>query len=52
MPETRSLVINTTPLIALSAAIGSLDVLKAMYERVIVPKEVVDERFGDTVCIG
>ena len=43
MPETRSIVINTTPLIALSAAMGSLDVLKVMYDRVIVPKEVVDE---------
>ena len=46
MPETRVVVINTTPLIALSAAMGSLDVLKTLYDRVIVPKEVVDELYA------
>lgn len=43
MPESRVVVINTTPLIALSAAMGNLDVLKTLYDRVIVPKAVADE---------
>jgi predicted nucleic acid-binding protein len=37
------LVSNTTPLIALAAATGSLDVLKALYARVVVPLEVAAE---------
>ena len=37
------LVSNTTPLIALVAATGSLDVLKALYARVVVPLEVAAE---------
>lgn len=53
MPETRVVVVNTTPLIALSAAMGSLDVLKALYDRVIVPKEVVDELYaGGSQAMG
>lgn len=35
-----TLITNTTPLIALAAATGSLDVLKALYARVVVPLEV------------
>jgi predicted nucleic acid-binding protein len=46
MPEPggRSLVTNTTPLIALTAATGGLDVLRFLYERVVVPLEVAEER--------
>lgn len=44
MPETRrSLVTNTTPLIALAVATGSLDVLRRLYARVIVPAAVAEE---------
>lgn len=44
MPENaRVIVINTTPLIALAAATGSLDILRALYQRVLVPSAVVDE---------
>jgi predicted nucleic acid-binding protein len=39
----RTLVTNTTPLIALTAAMGSLDVLRHLYDRVIVPLEVRQE---------
>jgi len=37
------LVSNTTPLIALAAATGSLDVLKVLYACVVVPLEVAAE---------
>jgi predicted nucleic acid-binding protein len=43
MPETRRIVINTSPLIALVAALGSLEVLKQLYEQVLVPFEVCQE---------
>ena len=44
MPEvSRWLVTNTTPLIALTAATGNLDVLKFLYRRVVVPLEVAQE---------
>ena len=43
MPESRTVVINTTPLIALSIATGSLEVLRTLYSRVIVPHEVQRE---------
>jgi predicted nucleic acid-binding protein len=45
MPEERQrvLVTNTTPLIALTAATGGLDVLRALYDRVVVPFEVAAE---------
>lgn len=36
----RTLVTNTTPMIALAAATGSLDVMRHLYDRVIVPLEV------------
>ena len=40
---TRTLVTNTTPLIALAAATGGLDVLRHLYDRVVVPMEVQTE---------
>ena len=43
MPETRELVINTGPLIALAAALGDLRVLNGLYTRVLVPLEVARE---------
>jgi len=44
MPErNQTLVTNTTPLIALTAATGSLDVLRFLYARVVVPLEVATE---------
>ncbi|MFM2058772.1 MAG: hypothetical protein RLY71_3157 [Pseudomonadota bacterium] len=45
MPDlaARVLVSNTTPLIALTAAIGGLDVLRHLYTRVVVPAEVAQE---------
>ncbi len=44
MPDrNRVLVTNTTPLIAITAATGSLDVLRFLYSRVVVPLEVAEE---------
>lgn len=43
MPETKELVINTTPILALIAAAGSLDMLPLLYRRVWVPCEVCRE---------
>jgi predicted nucleic acid-binding protein len=43
MPETKELVINTTPLLALIAAAASLDMLPLLYRRVWVPWEVCQE---------
>jgi len=44
MPDqSRVVVTNTTPLIALTAATGSLDILRTLYTRVIVPYEVAEE---------
>ena len=42
-PGERTLVTNTTPLIALTAATGGLDVLRFLYARVVVPLEVAQE---------
>lgn len=42
-PNNRSIVIDTTPLIALAAATGSLEILKALYGRIVVPFEVREE---------
>ncbi len=42
MPDTQDIVINTSPLIALIAALGDLSVLQ-MYRQVWVPLEVSDE---------
>ena len=54
MPERgQVLVSNTTPLIAITAATGSLDVLKFLYSRVVVPLEVADEvRAGGKLSFG
>jgi predicted nucleic acid-binding protein len=54
MPERSAvLVSNTTPLIALTAALGSLDILKFMYVRVVVPFEVAQEvRAGGQTSFG
>lgn len=44
MPESsKDVVINTTPLIALTAATGTLDLLRTLFARVIVPHEVAEE---------
>lgn len=44
MPEqARVVVTNTTPLIALTAATGSLEILRALYTRILVPYEVAEE---------
>ena len=52
----KTLVINTSPLIALIAAFDSLDILNALYDQVLVPFEVACEikrdnatRFGADV---
>ena len=53
-PEhSKALVTNTTPLIALTAALGNLDILKFMYARVLVPFEVAQElRSGGKSMFG
>ena len=44
MPDqVRVVVSNTTPLLALTAATGSLEILRAIYTKVVVPYEVVQE---------
>jgi predicted nucleic acid-binding protein len=44
MPETtKEIVINTTPILSLIAATGSLDMLPLLYSRVWVPWEVCRE---------
>jgi predicted nucleic acid-binding protein len=44
MPDRDAfIVVNTTPLVALSAAFSDLSVLKDLYSRVVVPREVQDE---------
>lgn len=47
MPKTEKIVINTSPLIALVAANGDLNILRYLYEEVLVPFEVCQE-----VCTG
>ena len=52
-PRERSLVTNTTPLIALTAATGGLEVLRYLYTRVVVPLEVAQEvRVGGPQAFG
>ncbi len=47
------LVTNTTPLIALAAATGHLDILRFLYSRVVVPLEVAQEvRVGGKQSFG
>lgn len=49
----KVVVTNTTPLIALTAALGSLDVLQFLYARVVVPFEVAQEvRAGGALSVG
>lgn len=43
MPKAQVIVINTSPLISLVAALGSLDILSVLYEEVIVPFAVCEE---------
>lgn len=53
LEEAKVVVTNTTPLIALTAATGSLEVLRALYTRVIVPYEVAEEiRAGGKEAFG
>lgn len=54
MPEAgHSLVTNTTPLIALAAATGGLEVLRFLFDRVVVPLEVARElRVGGSSAFG
>lgn len=43
MPDSKQIVINTSPLLALSAALGDLSLLKFLYSQVFVPFEVCQE---------
>jgi len=44
MPDRSKIIVtNTTPLIALTAATGNLDILRHLYSRVVVPYEVAAE---------
>lgn len=43
MPDTKRIVINTGPIIALVAALGDLKVLRSLYSEVIIPFEVCQE---------
>lgn len=44
MPDRSKIIVtNTTPLIALTAATGNLDILRQLYMRVVVPYEVAAE---------
>jgi predicted nucleic acid-binding protein len=43
MPSPEKIVINTGPILALVAALGSLDLLSNLYKEVIVPHEVGQE---------
>ena len=44
MPDsTRQIVIDTSPLLALCAACGDFEILRHLYDSVIVPREVADE---------
>jgi len=43
MPETKEVVINTTPILSLVAATGLLDMLPLLYSRVWLPWEVCQE---------
>lgn len=43
MPDPKELVINTGPLIAITAATGDLEILRELYSRIVVPFEVCGE---------
>ncbi len=44
LDHAKVVVTNTTPLIALTAATGHLEVLRALYSRVVVPYALGDQR--------
>jgi len=46
MPEPKEIVINTSPLIALVAALGDLEVLHFLYRQVFVTSEVAREIYA------
>jgi len=53
MPNTSEIVINTSPLIAIVAAMGGFNVLQSLYTNVIVPFEVSQEiLIGGTTGLG
>lgn len=53
LKQAKAVVTNTTPLIALTAAMGNLDVLRSLYSRVVVPYEVAAEiRAGGKDAFG
>jgi predicted nucleic acid-binding protein len=53
MPNTSEIVINTSPLIAIVAAMGEFNVLQSLYTNVIVPFEVSQEiLIGGTTGLG
>jgi len=43
MPNTKQIVIDTSPLISLVAALGDLTLLESLYHQIIVPFEVCQE---------
>lgn len=43
MPKSQVIVINTSPLIALVAALGNLEILDSLYEEVVIPFAVCEE---------
>lgn len=43
MLKTEEIVINTSPLISLMAAMGDLEILNMLYNKVLVPFEVCEE---------
>lgn len=43
MRETKRIVINTGPILALIAASGDLEILRRLYDEVLVPNEVAQE---------
>jgi len=43
MPNSKRIVINTGPLLALIAGMENLDILDSLYEQVVVPFEVCEE---------
>lgn len=47
MPELKRIVTNTSPLIALVAALGDLKVLSTLFDEVLVPFEVCQEITAD-----
>ena len=56
MPNQKMVVINTTPLLALTAGLGHLDLLRALYANVYIPCEVCQEvraggRYGFAVDV-